>query len=192
MWESVKNCSSVCKEAGTHGWISWVARGCKLPDWSTRAKHARTWSITLAVRYRIKVPDWPGRLLSAWTCDSTQSRGQTAKTPYLAKYDVSHSFSPYYIYTFIPTIHWELPKRILREKTRLTHPQSLLKRLFKFLYSLPLHCQTLERLITKTFSHHIHSSERVVWCFGKQLGRNQFHIGWCYGQVAESGKLEKK
>ena len=78
------------------------------------------------------------------------------------------------------------------EKTRLAHPQSLPKRLFKFLYSLPLHCQTLERLITKTFSHHIHFCERAVWCFGKQLGRNQFHIGWCYGQVAESGKLEKK
>ena len=53
------------------------------------------------------------------------------------------------------------------EKTRLTHPQSLPKRLFKFLYSLPLHCQTLERLITKTFSHHIQSCERAVWCFGK-------------------------
>ena len=53
------------------------------------------------------------------------------------------------------------------EKTRLTHPQSLPKRLFKFLYSLPLHCQTLERLITKTFSHHIHSCERAVWCSGK-------------------------
>ena len=48
------------------------------------------------------------------------------------------------------------------EKTRLTHPQSLPKRLFKFLYSLPLHCQTLERLITKTFSHHIHFCERAV------------------------------
>ena len=78
------------------------------------------------------------------------------------------------------------------EKTRLTNPQSLPKRLFKFLYSLPLHCQILERLITKTFSHHIHLCEKAVWCFGKQLGRNQFHIGWCYGQVAEFGKLEKK
>ena len=63
------------------------------------------------------------------------------------------------------------------EKTRLTHPQSLPKRLFKFLYSLPLHCQTLERLITKTFSHYIHFYEMAMWCFGKQLGRNQFHIG---------------
>ena len=83
-------------------------------------------------------------------------------------------------------------EREILEKTRLTHPQSLPKRLFKFLYSLPFHCQTLERIITKTFSHHIHSCERAVWCFGKQLGRNQFHIGWCYGQVAESEKLEKK
>ena len=78
------------------------------------------------------------------------------------------------------------------EKTKLTHPQSLPKRFFKFFNSLPLHCQTLEKLITKTFSQHIHSCERAVWCFGKQLGRNQYHIGWSYGQVAESGKLEKK
>ena len=72
-------------------------------------------------------------------------------------------------------------KRETLEKMKLNHPQSLPKRLFKFLYFLPLHCQTLERLITKTFSHHIQSCERVVWCFGKQLGRNQFYIGWCYG-----------
>ena len=37
------------------------------------------------------------------------------------------------------------------EKTRLTHPQSLPTRLFKFLYSLPLHCQILERFVTKPF-----------------------------------------
>ena len=58
------------------------------------------------------------------------------------------------------------------EKTRLTHPQSLSKRLFKFLCSLPLHCQILKRLITKIFSHHIHSCERAVWYFGKQLRMN--------------------
>ena len=85
---------------------------------------------------------------------------------------------------FHPTIYIPLYPRFREnferetlEKTRLTHPQSLPKRLFKFLYSLALHCQILKRLITKTFSHHIHSYERAVWCFGKQLGRNQFHIG---------------
>ena len=56
MWESVKNCSSVCKEAGTHDWISRIACSCKLPNWSTRAKHARNWSVAPAVHYRTKVP----------------------------------------------------------------------------------------------------------------------------------------
>ena len=100
-----------------------------------------------------------------------------------------------YIYPYIHNLERASRENFEREtleKIRLTHPQSLPKRLFKFLYSLPLHCQILERLITKTFSHHIHFCERAVWCFGKQLGRNQFHISWCYGQVAEFGKLEKK
>ena len=114
-------------------------------------------------------------------------------------------FGKIWLFTFLLTLLYIYPythdlerasrenfKRKTLKKTRLTHPQSLSKRLFKFLYSLSLHCQILERLITKTVSHHIHSCERAVWCFGKQLGRNQFHIGWCYGQVAKSGKLEKK
>ena len=114
-------------------------------------------------------------------------------------------FGKIWLFTFLLTLLYIYPytqnsKRASREnferetleKIRLTHPQSLPKRLFKFLYSFPLHCQILERLFTKTFSHHIHFYERAIWCFGKQLGRNQFHIGWCYGQVAESEKLEKK
>ena len=36
MWESVKNCSSVCKEVGTRGWISQVARG-----WISRVAASR-------------------------------------------------------------------------------------------------------------------------------------------------------
>ena len=116
VWESVKNCSSVCKEAGTRGWISRVARSYEPPNWSTRAKRAKSWSVAPTVHYRTKVPSWPGRLLAAWTRDSIQSRGQAARTPCLAKYDVSDSLSPYYIYTLIPMIHWELLERILWEK----------------------------------------------------------------------------
>ena len=67
------------------------------------------------------------------------------------------------------------------EKTRLTHPQSLPKRLFKFLYSFPLYCQILERFIIQIFF----SPYPYLWeghlVLGKQLGRGQFHIGWCYG-----------
>ena len=73
MWESVKNCSSVCKEAGTRGWTSLVARGCKPPNWSTRVKHVRSWSIVPAVHYRTKVLDWPGCLLATWPRDWVES-----------------------------------------------------------------------------------------------------------------------
>ena len=103
-------------------------------------------------------------------------------------------FGKIWLFTFLLTLLYIYPythdsKRAFREnferetleKIRLTHPQSLPKRLCKFLYSLPLHCQILERLFTKTFSHNIHFYERAIWCFGKQLGRNQFHIDWCYG-----------
>ena len=46
------------------------------------------------LHYRIKVPNWPGRLLAAWTRNSTQSRGQVARTPCLGKTDFSHSLYP--------------------------------------------------------------------------------------------------
>ena len=62
-----------------------------------------------------------------------------------------------YIYPYIQDSEWATKENFEREtleKTRLTHPQSLPKRLFKFVYSLPLHCQIIERLITKTFSHY--------------------------------------
>ena len=78
-------------------------------------------------------------------------------------------FGKIWLFTFLLTLLYIYPythnsKRVSREnferetleKTKLTHPQSLSKKLFKFLYSLPLHCQILERLITKTFSYHIH------------------------------------
>ena len=68
------------------------------------------------LHYKTKVPGWPGRLLAAWTRNSTKSRGQVARTPCLGKTDFWHSFSPYYIYTLIHTILRELPERILREK----------------------------------------------------------------------------
>ena len=87
-------------------------------------------------------------------------------------------YIPLYLYTHDSKgVSRENFERETQEKTSLTHPQSLPKKLFKFLYYLSLNCQILERLITKTFSHYIHFCERAVWCFGKQLERNQFHIG---------------
>ena len=56
-----------------------------------------------------------------------------------------------YIYPYIhdsETTSRENFEREALEKTRLTHPQSLPRRFFKFVYSLPLHFQILERFIT--------------------------------------------
>ena len=196
VWESVKNCSRLCKETGTRGWILRVARGCKPPEWCTRAKHARSRSVALAVALQDKSP----RLAKPF------ARGLNSRLNSVARPSRQNTlFRKIWLFTFLLTLLYIYPyihdlerasrenfERETVEEIRLTHPQSLPKRLFKFLYSLPLHCQILKRLITKTFSHHIHFCERAIWCFGKQLERNQFHIGWCYGQVAESGKLEKK
>ena len=193
--ESVKNCSSVCKEAGTCYWISRAAHGCKPLEWCTRAKYARNWSVTPAVALQNKSP----RLAKPF------AHGLNLRLNPVVRSSCQNTlFGKIWLFTFLLTLLYIYPyshdlesskenfKRETLEKTRLTHPQSLPKRLFKFFYSLPLHCQILESLITKTFSHHIHFCKRAVWCFGKQLERNQFHIGWCYGQVAESKKLEKK
>ena len=133
--------------------------------------------------------DKSSKLARSFTCGLNLRLDPVAKSS-----RQNNLFGKIWLFTFLFTLLYIYPythdskrasienfEREALEKTRLTHSQSLPKRLFKFLYSLPFHCQTLERLITKTFSHHIHSCERVVWCFGKQLGRNQFHIGWCYG-----------
>ena len=177
----MKNCSRLCKETRTHSWISWVARSCKPPKWCTHAKHARSWSVAPVVALQDKSP----KLARPFVRDLNSRLNLVARS--------SHQntlFGKNWLFTFLLTLLYIYPythdlekasrenfKREALEKTILTHPQSLSKRLFKFLYYLPLHCQILERLITKTFSHHIHFCERAVWCFRKQLGRNQFHIG---------------
>ena len=93
--------------------------------------------------------NWPYGYLATGSHDSVKSRGQAASHPCFEKPDISHSLSPQYKIPLIPINERELPKRILKEKpqikTRLIHLQSLHKSLFKFLNSLPLHCQTLER-----------------------------------------------
>ena len=54
MWKSVKNCSRLCKETGTHGWILRVARGCKPLEWCSCAKHTRSWKVVPIVALQDK------------------------------------------------------------------------------------------------------------------------------------------
>ena len=156
--------------------LLWVAHGCKPPEWCTCAKHARSWSVvpTVALQDKnLRLARPFARGLNSWLNLVARSSRQNTL------------FGKIWLFTFLLTLLYIYPythdlERVSREnfeietlkKTRLTHPQFLPKRLFKFLYSLTLHCQILERLITKTFSLHIHYCEMAVWCFGKQLGRN--------------------
>ena len=197
MCESVKNCSRLCKETGTRGWISGVARDLQV------ARMLYTCQVCQKLKSHASCCTTGQRSKAGQAVCSrlelTTQPSREVKSPKHLVWEKLTFHIPSHPTIYIPLYSrfWESFQREFwernpREKTRLTHPQSLPKRLFKFLYSLPFHYQILERLITKSFSHLIHFCERTVWCFGKQLGRNQLHIGWCYGQVAESGKLEKK
>ena len=148
------------------------------------------------LHYRKKVSSWPGRLLATWTRDSTQSQGQSPEHPVWEKLTF-HIPSHPTIYIPLYPRFWKSFQREFWERNPREKQNWLIHNLYLrdssnsstlFLSIV----KSLKGLLPKPFSHHIHFCERAVWCFGKQLGRNQFHIGWCYGQVAESGKLEKK
>ena len=196
VWESVKNCSRLCKETGTRGWILRVARGLQ----AARMLHTCQACQKLKSRTSYCIIGQKSQASQA-ICSRLELMTQPSRKVKLPEHPIWEKLTfhiPSHLTIYIP-LYPQFCERFQREfwernleKNKIDSSQSLPTRLFKFLYFLPLHCQILERLITKTFSHHIHFCERVVWCFRKQLGRNQFHIGWCYGQVAESGKLEKK
>ena len=195
----VKECEELlkCVQRSRVSWLDF-AGGSRLQ--ATKLEHTCQACQKLKCRTSCSLQDKSSRLAKPF------ARGLILRiNPVVRSSRQNTLFGKIWRFTFLLTLLYIYPythdlKRAFREnferetleKKRLTHPQSLPKRLFKFLYSLPLHCQILESLITKTFSHHIHLCERAVWCSGKQLGRNQFHIGWCYGQVAEFRKLEKK
>ena len=157
-----------------------IVQGCRDSRLDSRLASHQIWHTCVACReaeesrqllhYRTKVPGWLGRLLVAWTRDSTQSRGQVARTPCLGKTDFSHSFSPYYIYTLIPTILWELPKRISREKLQRIQDwliDNLYLRNYSNSSTLFLSIiKSLRGSLPKFFSHHTHICEKTIWCLG--------------------------
>ena len=56
VWESVKNCSDCAKKQGlAAGSSRWLA-ACKPPECCTRAKHARSWRVALAIALQDKSP----------------------------------------------------------------------------------------------------------------------------------------
>ena len=129
VWESVKNCSSVCKEVGTRGWISRVARGYKPPEWCTHAKRARSWNIVPTVALQ----DKSSRLARPF------AHGLNSWLNLVARSSCQNTlFGKIWLFTFLLTLLYIYPythdlerasrenfRRKILEKTRLTHPQSL-------------------------------------------------------------------
>ena len=134
--------------------VSRVTCGCKPPEAAHVPSMPEVEALCQLEHYRTKQDNWSFCYLAAGSRDSVKSRGQAASQPCFEKPDVSHSSLTLVYIPLIPTEERELPERILREKPqskiRLIHLQSLHKSLFKFLNSLPLHCQILERHFTKT------------------------------------------
>ena len=163
--------------AGSHGWLVAASRQIEAHVPSMPEAEASHQLFTTGQKFHAS------QVVCSWLELATQPSREVKQPKHPVWQNMTFhipSHPTIYIYPYTHDLERAFRENFVREtleKTRLTHPQSLPKRLFKFLYSLPLHCQILERLITKTFSHHIHFCERVVWCFRKQLGRNQFHIG---------------
>ena len=167
VWRIAQDCAK--KQglaAGSHGWLA----ACKPPKYCTRAKHARCWRVAPAIALQDKSPRLTrpfARGLNSRLNPITRSSRQN--TLFRKNWLFTFLLTLLYIYSYTHDFERASRENFEREtleKTRLTHPQSLPKRLFEFLYSLPLHCQILERLVTKILSHHFHFCERAFWCLG--------------------------
>ena len=115
--ESVKKCSRLCSEAGTHGWILRVACGLQAARRCRRVEHAEKlncYASCSTTRQKIQT----GHLVSSrlglatqWSCE--------AKSPVhsiMEKLTLRIPFSLQYKYPLIPTKYWKLLERIFGEK----------------------------------------------------------------------------
>ena len=94
----MKKCSRLCKEAGTHDWISRVTCGCK----SLEAAHVLGMlEVEVSCQlehYKTKKDNWPFNYLVAGTHDSVKPRA----SPVLKNLTLYIPFSPQYKYHFYP------------------------------------------------------------------------------------------
>ena len=185
MWETMKKCSRLCKEAGTSDWISRVAHGLQVARSYIHAKYAEkqnrhaSYSIT---RQKVQF----GRSVTSRLEFAAQSSRET-KPPansVLEKLTLHISNTYKYKYPLYPQTvesfqreYWE---RNPREKQDWLIPNLHIETLqiplpspFPLLHPWEVHYQNL-------FSPYSHLWEGHL-VLGKQLGRDQFHIGWCYG-----------
>ena len=115
--------------------------------------------------------------------------------PILEKLTFHIPFSPYYIQTLIPTKCRELLERFLRKKPqrkiRLIHPQSSNRDSLNSSTLFLSIVKSLRGTLPKPFLT-IPISVRRPFGVWEAVKKGPIHIGRCYSQVAEFGKLKKK
>ena len=180
VWESVKKCSNLCKVARTRNWFT---AGKPLDDayeWSMQ----RRWKVTPAGALQNKKSSLAilfARGLNSWLSQVARLSRQPAlfwKTWLFAFY--SHSS--------INTPHTHEILRASRENIERDPKEKqdwLIHNLHIETLQIPLLLSSLllhpwEVHYQNLFSPYTHMREGHL-VLGKRLGRDQFHIGWCYG-----------
>ena len=139
-----------------------AAKSCTLANHAEKLKCHANWSIT---GQKVQT----GHSVSSWLELAAQS-SREAKPPassILEKLTLRIPNTHKYKYPSYPQnirASRENIERETLEKNKIDLSTIFTKRLFKLLYSHPLHCYILERFIIKTFSHHTHIYEKAIWC----------------------------
>ena len=192
--ERVKKCLRLCKDADTRGWTcGWLATGMpsKLAHvWSMRG----SWRVMPAVALQEKSP----RMAISSRLELATQPSREAKSPDHLFWEKLTFHIPSH-----PTIYRPLYPRNVESFQRNFWERNPKKKQDWFIHNL--HIETLQTLLLSSspllnpweaHCQNLFSPYPYLWdghlVFEKQLRRDQFHIGWCYGQVAESGKLKKK
>ena len=160
VWRNAQDCAKKQGLAnGSRGWLT--AASCQMLNTCKvcqKLKCHPSWSIT---GQKVQIGCLVTSRLELATQSSCESKPPASSV--LKNLTLRIPFSPQYKYPLYP---WNVEsfQREYWERNKIDSFTIFTKRLFKFLYSRPLHCYILKRFITKTFSHHTHICEKAIWC----------------------------
>ena len=146
--------------------------------YSTRAKHARRWTVMLAGALQDKTGQLAIRLSRDWVSRLSQVARPSREPPLFWKNLMFYILlSPQYKYPLYPQMK-ESFQREFWERNPIVKQDW-------FTYNLYIRVSSnsstlflsivkpLRDILPKPCSHHIHHCKRAIWFSGKQLGRNQ-------------------
>ena len=126
--------------------------------------------------YRTKSPVWQFCLLATWTCDSVKLPASSVLKNLTLRIPFSLQLYPRNVESF-QREYWERNPREKQDwliyNLHIETLQISLLSSSSLLHPWEVHYQNFFSLYSLLWEGHL--------VLGKQLGRDQFHIGWCYG-----------